>query len=382
MTQATEAVSIDSYLGARLAASAEPELDLAMLRAYAIERAIDYGCSLEDVIKLRRRVEQGSAWVDVALLLAGDDVTRAQAAHAVGAIETAAAFQLQASACLRLAQAALEEQPERRLEIYRQNVAVFASAMVLLGHAGARFDVMHRGAAHAAWLFLPDRQAPPPCVLVTGGADGWCEAFFGSVAAFLERGLAVCLLELPGQGLARLQHGSYLDHGFTGMVSAALDALASRGVARARFGILGHSMGGSLALRAAADDERIRACCTNGGSVDLARGIIKFPRVLRRIGRMMGPDRSDADVLDFIGRLDLRTVASTLRAPVLCMHGGQDPLVSDDEARALLALRGFHPVTYAYWPEGAHCVYTHMVERNSIAADWFARRLLTPSIKE
>jgi alpha-beta hydrolase superfamily lysophospholipase len=381
MMRVKQALGIDSYLDARLPASAEAELDLAMLRAYSIERAIDYGCSLEDAIKLRRRVQQGSSWVDVALLLAADDTARAQASSDGGAIESAAAFYMQASACLRLAQAALEERPDQRLDIYRRSVAAFTEAMCLLGQADARFDVIHHGAAHAAWLFLPDRPAPP-CVLVTGGADGWCEAFFGSVKAFLERGLAVCLLELPGQGLARLEHGSYLDHGFTGMVSETLDALASRGVARARYGILGHSMGGSLAMRAAAGDERIRACCTNGGSVDLARGMIKFPRVLRRLGRMMGPACCDADVMDFIERLDLRSAASTLLAPVLCMHGGLDPLVSDDEAHALLALRGAHPVTYAYWPEGAHCVYTHMVERNSIAADWFARLLLTPSIKE
>jgi hypothetical protein len=28
-----------------------------------------------------------------------------------------------------------------------------------------------------------------------------------------------------------------------------------------------------------------------------------------------------------------------------------------------------------YWPMGAHCLYNHTVERNSVMADWFADQL-------
>jgi alpha-beta hydrolase superfamily lysophospholipase len=369
-------IRVDGWDPARLVASTESALDLAMLRAYPTERSMDYGCSLEDVLKLQRRVQQGAGWVNVASLLASDDLARAQAAREAGAFRTAATFYQHAAACLRLAQAALEEHPDQRLATYRDNVDAFSDAMRLCGLAEARFEVLHQGAKHGAWLFQPAyRDTPPPCVLVVGGADGWCEAFYGSVPAFLERGLAVCLLELPGQGLARLQHASYLDRGFTRMISATLNALAPSGIAPGRFGILGHSMGGSLALRAAADDDRLRACATNGGSVELAQGMRKFPRVLRRLGRMMGKDCPDDAVLGFIEQLDLATVASTLSIPVLCLQGGQDPIVSDEEARQLGVLRGTHPFTYEYWPEGTHCLYNHSVERNAVVADWFACQL-------
>lgn len=369
-------ITVDSWYRAQLVASTEPALDLAMLRAYSTERAMDYGCSLEDVLKLQQRVQQGAGWVNVAALLASDDLTRARAALETGAFRTAAAFYLHGAACFRLAQAALEERPDQRLAAYLDNVDAFANAMQLCGLAEARFEVRHEGTEHGAWLFQPaQRDTSPPCVLVVGGADGWCEAFYGSVPAFLERGLAVCLLELPGQGLARLQHASYLDRSFTRMVSATLDALAPSGVANGRFGILGHSMGGSLALRASADDDRLRACATNGGSFDLARGMRKFPRVLRRLGRMIANDCPDDAVFGFIEQLDLAAVASTLPVPVLCLQGGQDPIVSDEEARQLGVLRGSLPFDYQYWPEGAHCLYNHSVERNAVVADWFARQL-------
>lgn len=369
---------IDTYLDQTPEASLEPELDLAMLRAYSIERSVDYGCALEDVLKLRRRVEQGANWVAVAQLLGADNLHRAKREREAGRPHSAATFYLFAAACFRLAQAALEDRPDERLVVYRLNVAAFSAAMEQLGHQDANVAMTYRGARHGAWLFrpAPNGAALAPCVLVWGGADGWCEAFFGSVNKFLERGLAVCLLELPGQGLARLADGAFLDASFPGMVSAALDALSARGVSSSRFGVAGHSFGGSLALRACAADARIKACCTNGGSVDMQQGFTKFPRVLRRVGRMVGDQCSDIEVLAAMAQLDLQASAAAMHTPVLCLHGGQDVLVTDTEAHSLLALRGTHSSTLMYWPEGVHCLNNHSVERDCVMADWFAKQLL------
>jgi len=372
------ATSIDTFLDQPRRASTEPELDLAMLRAYSTERSVDYGCSLEDVLKLRRRVEQGANWVTVAHLLGLDNLHRADKARDAGRARSAAAFYLSASGCFRLAQAALENRPAQRLEVYRKNVSAFSAAMHQLGHRDARVAVTYRGARHGAWLFRPSANgaAPPPCVLVWGGADGWCEAFFGSVQRFIERGLAVCLLELPGQGLARLESGAFLDASFTGMVSTALDTLTALGVCSDNFGVAGHSFGGSLAMRACAADLRIKACCTNGGSVDMQQGFTKFPRVLRRVGHMVADGCSDAQVLAAMAQFDLLTSAAAMPAPVLCLHGGQDVLVSNAEAQSLLTLRGANPSTLVYWPEGVHCLNNHSVERDCVMADWFAAQLL------
>lgn len=367
---------IDSWLQVPPDASTEARLDAAMLRAYPIGRAADYGCSLDDILKLHRRVANGTGWVETALLLGADNLARAEAVRRSGAPQSAAAFYLHAAACFRLAQAALEEHPERRLDTYRRNVDAFTSAMVLLGHAGARLEIGYRGAPHGAWLFEPEgAPSGAPCVLVVGGADGWCEAFYSSVAAFLERGIAVCLLELPGQGLARLQHGSFLDAAFPEMVSAALDQLAARDGRGGGFGILGHSLGGTLALRTAASDKRIQACCTNGGAVRPLAGLRNYPRALQRVGRMLRDGCGETEVQQFFARLGMVEAVPAMTIPVLCLQGGQDSLVSDDAALELPALRGAGAVTYAYWPEGVHCLYDHAAERNAFVADWFARQL-------
>jgi alpha-beta hydrolase superfamily lysophospholipase len=211
-------------------------------------------------------------------------------------------------------------------------------------------------------------------VVVWGGADGWCEAFHASVRAYTERGLSVCLLELPGQGLARLRHGSVLDVSFTRLVSAALDVLVERGFAPGRMGVVGHSAGGALALAAAAADSRIRACCSNGGSPQML-GLARYPRVSQRIGRMLGEQTTEAQVLAFFEAMRLEDAARDMRASLLCLQGGLDPLVDNTEAEHLVALRGPHAATLVCWPEGVHCLYNHALERNAVLVDWLARAL-------
>src|SRR5690606_20025027 len=48
-------------------------LDEAMLRAYTVARSLDYGVSIDDVLKLHRRVAAGAGWVATAIALAEDD---------------------------------------------------------------------------------------------------------------------------------------------------------------------------------------------------------------------------------------------------------------------------------------------------------------------
>jgi alpha-beta hydrolase superfamily lysophospholipase len=368
---------VDSFATAPPAASSDEALDQAMLRAYPIERAVDYGCLLDDVLKLHRRVAAGHGWADVALQLADDHALRSAHAQGEGQTDLAARCLLYAAACLRVGQAGLEHEPACRLQVYERQARIFSDAMqpAVTKVRAEYIEVEHQHAGHGAWLFrAPAFHDGMPTVVVWGGADGWCEAFHASVAAFIDRGLSVCLLELPGQGLARLRNGSMLGTDFTRIVSKTLDVLVGKGAAADRFGVLGHSAGGSLAIVAAATEERIRACCSNGGPAQL-RNLLRYPRVLQRFGRMLGGAITDAEVFALCDHLDVEYAAKSMRASLLCLQGGQDPLVTDEEARRLVALRGPDAAALAYWPDGAHCVYNHAFERNCVVADWLAFEL-------
>lgn len=377
MTPKTGSVRVGSHPAPLPARSTDEALDQAMLRAYTIERALDYGCAPEDVLQLRRRVEAGQGWADAAEQLADDNEQRAAFERAAGHTVSATGFLLQAAACLRLAQAGLEHDVPRRLATYERQARNFRSAVVD-GSARPRaesLEVLHHAKPHQAWLFrAPAFEQGGATVLVWGGLDGWCEAFHASVPFYLERGLSVCLLELPGQGLARLRHGSLLATDFPRMVSSTLDALVTRGAGEHRFGVVGHSAGGSFAVAAAGADERIRACCSNGGSGEFSDAMDKYPRVLQRFGRALGTTEA-GEVRAFFDGMDLARAAGTMRANLLCLQGGQDPLVTDAEARRLVQRRGEEAATLEYWPDGVHCIYNHAIERNCVITDWFERQL-------
>lgn len=361
------------------AATDDVALDQAMLRAYSIERCVDYGCALEDAIKLRRHVEAGHSWSHVAWHLALANEERAAWAVQHGHSGIASRHFLFAAACFRLAQASLEHDVPSRVMAYERQAVNFRAGVERLEYPMVPLALTHQGLPHAAWLApAPDLQSGGAAVVVWGGADGWCEAFYPSVAFYLERGVSVCLLELPGQGLARWRHGSRLTIEFTALISASLDALIALGAHPARLGVVGHSAGGTLALAAAAADARIRACCSNGGSVTLKQALLNYPRILQRFGRMLGEQAGEKEVVGFLDQLDLPRAASQMQASLLCLHGGQDLLVSDAQARELIELRGASAATLERWPDGVHCLYNHAHERNCVLANWFAAELALP----
>ena len=88
-------------------------------------------------------------------------------------------------------------------------------------------------------------------VLVHGGFDSFIEEFYLAARSLVRRGYTVILFEGPGQGGA-LRGGLKMDHRWEKPVSAVLDHFGLDEVS-----LVGISLGGYLALRAAAHDQRI-----------------------------------------------------------------------------------------------------------------------------
>lgn len=345
----------------------------AMLRSYTVARALEYGMAIDDFLRLEARVCEGADWVEVLEHLGEDNLARARLQEQRQRATPASDFHLLAAACFRLAQAGAEEAPAQRLALYERQAEAFGKGVESSGLDAQSLQFRFQDARHQGWFVRPENTgSPAPCVLVWGGADGWCEAFWRSVPAFLACKLSVCLLELPGQGLARLKDGSCLCTNFTQMVSSAMDVLAAYGAHPDRFAVFGHSMGGTLAMSAAAADVRIKACVNNGGVWQRSTDD-RYPRVTQRVGRMLGPE---IDVASFYESLDFPQAIRAMPAQLLCVQGGKDLLVSNEQAQQITEFRGLHAASLAYWPDGVHCIYNHAAERNSIISDWLAQVLL------
>ena len=126
----------------------------------------------------------------------------------------------------------------------------------------------------------PIAKGKAPLLIVNTGFDGTKEQLYFSVGkAAAERGYHCLLFEGPGQGeVIRLQNLPFR-YDWEKVVSPAIDfAVKLPVVNTSKIALMGRSMGGYLAPRAAAFDKRLKACIANGGVYSMGEGILKkFP---------------------------------------------------------------------------------------------------------
>ena len=122
--------------------------------------------------------------------------------------------------------------------------------------------------------------APRPTMILHNGFDGSCEElhYYGA-AAGQERGYHVLTFDGPGQPAARHLDGLLFRPDWENVVTPVLDWLLTRPeVDTARVGLLGLSIGGLLAPRAAAFEHRLAACVAVDGVYDLGATVTdSFP---------------------------------------------------------------------------------------------------------
>ncbi|MFJ7949401.1 alpha/beta hydrolase family protein [Streptomyces sp. NPDC096354] len=195
------------------------------------------------------------------------------------------------------------------------------------------------GAGFTGWLRGPSNA--PGTVVVVPGLDSAKEEFLDLVSALLARGLAVFAMDGPGQGVLAATTTFVSD--YERVVGQAIDALGT-----ARIGLVGLSLGGYFAARAAALEPRVAAVATVSGPFRLDWE--ELPQPVRDI---MAQRAGGADAaLEFAQHVDLAALAPRIAAPLLAVDGGQDviPGVTNGESLARLAPHG----TYLSVPHGDH----------------------------
>lgn len=170
-------------------------------------------------------------------------------------------------------------------------------------------------------------------VLVFGGFDSYIEELFPILVRLREEGFSVVAFEGPGQGSVRAEQGAPMTSDWYRPVAAVFDALGLDDVT-----LVGLSLGGCLALRAAAYEPRVRRVVAFDVLADFFACVIaQLPRVVRALVRSLaaiGADRA----------LDGAMNAAARRRPVLEWGLAQAMYVfgCDRPTDALRALRALN----------------------------------------
>jgi dienelactone hydrolase len=230
-----------------------------------------------------------------------------------------------------------------KMEAYERALRAFRGGVTEDGQAVEFVDVPLAD----AWLpslFVPAEgtAGPAPCAIVFNGFDVTKEILYlMGVPELARRGVSVLLVDQPGSGGALRLHGLPTRYDMEVPASACIDWLESRAdVDSERIGIVGISMGGYFAPRAAAFEKRIKACVAWGAFHDLA-GVVQNLAVT---GAASAPSFqapwvfgvTDADDpatrAAVLPRFNLDGVVDKIEAALLVVHGEDDRQVPVEQA--------------------------------------------------
>jgi pimeloyl-ACP methyl ester carboxylesterase len=239
------------------------------------------GAELGEVLVTARRIPEGDeqAWTTEWAATAARVERIGREALAAGHRVSAREALLRASNYYRTADFYRREDPANDAESARLAKAsqqTFADAAALLDTPARAVRIPYEGTTLPGYLFLADDSGEPrPTVLYHGGYDSTLEEdYLGLAAGALRRGYHVLAFDGPGQGSTVREQGLHFRPDWEAVVTPVVDfALTIPEVDASRLVLIGTSLGGYLAARAAAFEHRIAACVLHDGVYDFNSAI-------------------------------------------------------------------------------------------------------------
>ncbi|MFJ4960888.1 alpha/beta hydrolase family protein [Streptomyces sp. NPDC088729] len=237
------------------------------------------GADIGEVLTTAQAVTAGDydSWHDQWLATADWVAAEAKEAQGAGHLVSARDGLLRASSYYRSADFYLHGNPDdpRIRHAYTRARESFAAAAALLDPPVEPIEIPYEHTVLHGYLYPALRRAgdtgPRPTVIMHSGFDGTCEEmhFLGAAAA-QERGYNVVTFDGPGQPAALHFDGLVFRPDWENVITPVLDWVLDRpGVDPDRVALLGASLGGLLAPRAAAFEHRLAACIAFDGVYDL-----------------------------------------------------------------------------------------------------------------
>lgn len=226
----------------------------------------------------------------------------------------------------------------------------------------------HKGLAYALWLPQPQRPSRPwPGLVIVHGAGSCKENHADFARLATATGWAALAFDLPGHGESEpLMSGAAVDD-----VVAMANLLGSQdGVDASRVAVRGSSLGGFLAISAAAARPReiagVIAICP-AGEQHLASGL-RRGKLEMRVDDAVGLEAwlLAQDIGEAVERISPR--------PLMLMHAEGDTRIPSDHSEELYERAG-DPRRLIIVPGGAHTTVQHDPELQGEGLRWLERAL-------
>ena len=300
---------------------------------------------------------------------------------------TAGRKYLRASIYYLIAEKNLSHRDARKLQIYSRAIAVFKKGIQLSKEPVEWVEVPFRGSSLPALFIEAPGNGRAPCMIHFGGFDNMKEIYYflHSGQEFRRRGMTLLIVDHPGVGEALRLRNMPLEPKTEIPAAACVDYLEGRtDVDPERIGILGPSLGGYYAPRAAAFEKRLK-CCVAWGAVWKAdadhlgarSGSVSVPSF--QLLFVTGKDTFE-EAKEVVKNMTLDGVADKITCPLLVVHGENDRVVPLWHAERLIEAAvnsPGHKLKVFTRAEGAaeHCGVDTLTMVADYVADWAAEIL-------
>ncbi|MBI2822531.1 MAG: prolyl oligopeptidase family serine peptidase [Acidobacteria bacterium] len=352
--------------------------------ARLIDESAQGGADFHECHRTLHRVRDGDAqgWYDEWTKTAGQVEALASNAMQQGHRLTARDSFLRAFTYYRTSQFWLPHGDPRKTPAFLRSLACFQQACKAAPCPFERVEIPFEGTALPGY-FCPAqgrRERKAPALIFLGGADTFAEQLiFIGTGKITERGIACLTLSGPGQGEVLRLKNIFARPDYEKPVAAAIDLLQKRDeVDPKRIAIMGISLGGYYAARAAALDARIAACVLFGACYSVIEDIYDFYPHLRSVLEWIVGAKNADEARRMLKEFTLEGVINRMQCPLLICHGAEDFVVSPAAAEKTLA-GARCPKELKMWQaaEGgaAHCMADNRAQVYAFMFDWVSEKL-------
>ena len=272
-----------------------------------------------------------------------------------------------AALCYHAATIGIVEGEKKLRTLRAARTTLFSQALPVVMPTVRRVEIVWRATLLPGY-FAPPTAAPTPAPLIVllNGSTTAKEETLCWIAPLLAEGLAVLCLDWPGTGETALERSitADCDDITDGLLAFAR---AEPGLTPDQIILLGFSLGGAIALRAAAADPRIAAVITVTVPYDAARWLpVASPVMIQHLQSVAG---SALAVPDLVGEFSVADLIPALTCPLLVIGAGADLLVPPAEAIRLAAAAGDR-ATLLWYPDEGHGLYDAIPDWLRAAGRW------------
>jgi pimeloyl-ACP methyl ester carboxylesterase len=298
----------------------------------------------------------------------------------------------------------------RIYSIWDKHAAAYNSAIALLPVPGERVTLHAKNDNFTipAIFFGCGMPGPRPTIILGNGYDGAQEEMYHVIgAAAIQRGMNVITYEGPGQPTVRREQKLGFIPNWEKVVTPVIDYLLTRPeVDSQSVGLLGYSLGGYLAPRAAAFDHRLAAVFAVDGVYDYGEANLgQYPESLQAIFKsgnatlfnkyveqgLSAPGVSTAMIwgvqqglwsfnaktpyewMRKVQNYTLADVIHKIKTPVFVAQAQHDDVIPGQSAQLAekLGTLATHHIFQGADGAGYHCSVGASVLQNQVMLDWF-----------